>query len=100
MSGRTPTAVNRGLRAIGEHLRDWRKLNGISQALLAERANVSVDTVRAIEGGRSVSTENMARIAWVLGILDTLVDASDPLNSDLGRLRADQHLPQRVRSPR
>jgi transcriptional regulator with XRE-family HTH domain len=100
MTGRTPGAVTRGLRDLGEHLRHWRKLNGVTQALLAERANVSVPTVQAVEAGRAVSTENLARIAWVLGLLDTLVQAADPLASDVGRLRADQRLPQRVRTPK
>jgi len=45
MVGRIPTAVGRGMRMLGEHLTAWRKLNGITQALLAERANVSIGEV-------------------------------------------------------
>lgn len=100
MVGRMPTAVGRGMRDLGEHLTAWRKLNGITQALLAERANVSIGTVQSIEAGRSVSSENLAKVLWVLGILDTVVGAADPLASDVGRLRADQQLPQRVRTPK
>lgn len=100
MAGRTPVAVARGMRALGEYLRDWRKLNGITQALLAERANVGLSVVKALEAGRSVSSENLARVLWVLGILDPVVQAADPLASDVGRLRADQQLPQRVRTPK
>lgn len=99
-TGRTPAAVTRAVRDLGEHLRRWRQLNGVTQALLAGRANVSVDTVKAVEAGRSVNTENLARILWVLGILDAVVAAADPLNSDVGRLRADERMPQRVRSSR
>lgn len=98
MAGRTPSAVTRALRDLGGHLRSWRKLNGVTQALLAERANVSVPTVQAAEAGRPVSSQNLARILWVLGVLDVVVGSADPLNSDVGRLRADQLLPQRVRS--
>jgi hypothetical protein len=33
----------------------------------------------------------------VLGVLDLLVPALDPYETELGRARADQALPQRVR---
>lgn len=100
MAGRTPVTVTRGLRDLGGHLRHWRQLNGLTQALLAERADVSVPTVRAIETGAAVSTENLARVLRVLGVLDSVVAAADPLSTDVGRLRADERLPQRVRSRR
>ncbi len=100
MARRPPVAVTRALRNIGEHLRRWRQLNGLTQALLAERADVSVPTVRAIETGTPVSTENLARVLRVLGVLDGIVAATDPMSTDVGRLRADERLPQRVRSRR
>jgi len=100
MAGRPPVAVTRALRSLGEHLRRWRQLNGLTQALLAERADVSVPTVRAIETGAPVSTESLARVLRVLGVLDGIVAAADPMSTDVGRLRADERLPQRVRSRR
>jgi hypothetical protein len=39
----------------------------------------------------------LLRIARALGILDPLVAAADPLSTDIGRLRAGEQLPQRVR---
>jgi len=71
MTGRTPVAVSRAMRDLGGHLLRWRQLNGVTQALLAERANVSIPTVRAIETGSSVSSENLLRVMRVLGVLDT-----------------------------
>ncbi len=100
MAGRTPVEVSRSLRTLGEHLRAWRLLNDLTQALVAERAGVSRPTVQAVEAGQSVSTENLARVLRVLGVLDQVVQAADPLTTDVGRLRADQRLPQRARSPR
>ncbi len=100
MASRMPTQVSRGLRTLGEHLRAWRLLNDLTQALVAERAGVSRPTVAAIEAGQSVSTENLVRVLRVLGVLDQVVQATDPLTTDVGRLRADQRLPQRARSPR
>ncbi|WP_086150519.1 helix-turn-helix domain-containing protein [Cellulosimicrobium sp. KWT-B] len=84
---RTPTAETRSLRAVGEHLQTWRKLDGIAQALAAERAGISVATLRAIEQGESVSTENLLRVTRVLGVMDDLAAALDPMNTDRGRAR-------------
>ena len=48
----------------------------------------------------SVSLENLLRIARALGILDSIVTATDPLSTDIGRLRAGEQLPQRIRHPK
>jgi len=47
-----------------------------------------------------VSIENLLRVLRALGILDTLPRALDPYETDLGRLRADEQLPRRVRPRR
>ena len=96
----TPAAVSRSLATVGEHVRTWRKLNRVTQALLAERAGVSVPTVQALEAGRPVSTDTLARVLRGLGVLDMLTGALDPMNTDVGRLRAHQTLPERVRAPK
>jgi hypothetical protein len=44
--------------------------------------------------------ENLLRILRALGIHDLLSDALDPLASDIGRLRAAEGLPRRVRPRR
>ncbi|HEY5193276.1 MAG TPA: helix-turn-helix transcriptional regulator [Solirubrobacteraceae bacterium] len=76
----------------------WRKLRGLTQAQLADRAGVSRDTLARLEGGEGgVSLENLLRILRALGILDSLPKALDPYETDLGRLRADEQLPRRVR---
>jgi transcriptional regulator with XRE-family HTH domain len=93
-----PPPVRRALRETGENLGVWRKLRGLTQAQLADRAGVSRQTVARLEradGG--VSLENVLRILRALGLLDLLPRALDPYESDVGRLRADQQLPQRVR---
>ncbi len=86
------------MRDLTTSLAAWRKLRGLTQAQLAERAGVTRTTVVRLEqqdGG--VSTENLMRILGALGILDTLTRAVDPYESDIGRLRADEELPRRVR---
>jgi len=94
----TPPAVSRALRVLGTHASDWRKLQGLTAAQVAERAGISRDTLRAIEQGKgTANTENLLRVLRVLGILDRVVTAADPYQTDVGRLRADEILPKRVR---
>jgi hypothetical protein len=47
-----------------------------------------------------VSAENLLRILRALGIQDLVTEALDPMQSDLGRLRAGEDLPERVRPKR
>lgn len=76
----------------------WRRLRGLTQVQLADRAGVSRDTLTRLEkGDGGVSTENLLRVLRALGILDSVTSALDPYASDVGRLRSEQRLPQRVR---
>lgn len=94
----TPLAVDRAMRVLGEHVSNWRKLNRLTAAQVAERANVSRDTLRAIEQGKgTASTENLLRVLRIVGIMDKVVAAADPYQTDVGRLRMDEVLPKRVR---
>ena len=94
----TPLAVSRGLRVLGTHVSNWRKLQRLTAAQVAERANISRDTLRAIEQGKgTASSENLLRVLRILGILDAVVAAADPYQTDVGRLRMDEKLPKRVR---
>ncbi len=59
---------------------------------------MSPDTISRIEKGHATpSTLNLLKIADALGILEHLVTAIDPYESDVGRMRASERLPQRVR---
>ena len=94
----TPLAVERALRVLGEHVSNWRKLNRLTAAQVAERANISRETLRAIEQGKgTASTENLLRVLRIIGIMDGVVAAADPYQTDVGRLRMDEILPKRVR---
>ena len=100
-SPKAPLAVRRAQRNLADSIASWRKLRGLTQAQLAERANVSRGVVRRIEAGDGgVGVENLLRILRALGIHDLLTEALDPLASDIGRLRSSQELPQRVRPRR
>lgn len=94
----SPAPVRRALRSIGEDVTTWRKLRGLTQAQVADRADVARNTLSRLErGDGGISTENLLRILRALGILDGLARALDPYESDIGRLRSDQQLPDRVR---
>ena len=96
-----PIAVARSLRQVGTQVATWRKLQRLTAAQLAERAGLSKDTLRSIEQGKgTASTENLFRVLRIIGILDKIVAAADPYQTDVGRLRADEILPQRVRRDR
>jgi transcriptional regulator with XRE-family HTH domain len=99
MAGVTPRAVDKALRDQGENVATWRKLQRLSADVLASRAGISRDTLRKIEQGNGggVSTENLLRVLRALGVMDEVTKATDPYRTDLGKLRADEVLPQRVR---
>jgi transcriptional regulator with XRE-family HTH domain len=94
----TPLSVARALRVLGTHVSNWRKLNRLTAAQVAERAGISRDTLRAIEQGKgTASTENLMRVLRTIGIMDAVVKSADPYETDVGRLRMDEILPKRVR---
>lgn len=93
-----PPPVRRALRDVADDVATWRKLRGLTQAQVADRSGVSRDTLIRLErGDGGVSVENLLRVLRALGVLDSLPKALDPYESDVGRLRSDERLPQRVR---
>ncbi|MDA3459621.1 helix-turn-helix transcriptional regulator [Acinetobacter sp. AOR44_HL] len=67
---------------LGERLRKQRLFLEMSQAEVAARAGVGVNTVSNLEAARNVSVENLVRIAMVLGRLNKLQELFQPqLNS-------------------
>ncbi|MGA1836850.1 helix-turn-helix transcriptional regulator [Herbiconiux sp. 11R-BC] len=98
MARPTPARVALRAKTIGENLTAWRKLQGLTAEQLAERAGMSRGTLRKIEqGDPGVSLEGFLSVASSLGLLDQIAKATDPYETDLGRARADEVLPQRVR---
>ena len=93
-----PIPVRRALRELGDHVQTWRKLRGLTQGQLADRAGVNRRTISRIEhGDGKVSLEIVLRSLHALGVLDAVPNAVDPFETDVGRLRADEQLPRRVR---
>ena len=98
--------IHRQVTEFGEHVRGWRMVLGLTAQQVSERAGITRDTLRKIESGNpNVSFNSVTQVLRALGILDQLVDAADPLASDIGRLRAgasperapDDHYRDRLR---
>lgn len=96
-----PLPVSRALKKFGMDLKDARKRRRIPMWLAAERAGVSRATLSKIEKGEEgVSLGAYARILFILGLIERLVELADPSFDMLGlRLEADS-LPKRIRIPK
>jgi len=94
----TPVRVRRAAADIGAQLAAWRRMQNLTAVQVAERANISRDTLRRLKhGDPGVSLETVLGVVRALGALDRLVDALDPYQTDLGRARASTALPKRIR---
>jgi transcriptional regulator with XRE-family HTH domain len=91
--------MERRLSRLGSRIRAARLRRRLSAKLVAERAGMSVTTLRSVEnGGMGVTIGAYAAVLHVLG-LDTQLDALAEVDS-LGRDLQDAALPARVRAKR
>ena len=100
MPTRIPIPVRRAQREIAAHLSLARRQQRITVEPLAYRVGISVPTLRRLLNEGAGSLESCLRVARVLDLLDAAVAASDPLNTAVRRLLADEDTPQRVRKRR
>lgn len=91
--------LQRILKELGENIRFARLRRRFSAALLAERAGISRNTLRAIEKGHpSVTFGAYANVLLCLGLeKDLKLVAKDDV---LGRKLQDAGLPTKARAPR
>ncbi|BCJ38514.1 hypothetical protein Athai_60170 [Actinocatenispora thailandica] len=90
--------IDRQITEFGEHVRGWRMVLNLTAQQVAERSGITRDTLRKIEtGDPSVSFRSVAQVLRALGVLGQVVDAIDPLGSDIGRLRAGALAKKRAR---
>lgn len=103
MVTRRSPARTRMLKELGSNIARWRKLQGLSATVLAERAHVTRDTLRGIETGTGAPRiDSLLAVLTSLGMANTVIASTDPWNSNAGRAlmdeqigMADQHLPAR-----
>lgn len=92
-----PAPVRRAMSELGDDLATWRRLRHLTVAQVADRADVARGVVVKMEAGGGTTLESVLRVARALGVLDSLASSVDPYRTDLGRLRSEEVLPQRVR---
>jgi transcriptional regulator with XRE-family HTH domain len=102
MAKRTPVifpSLQRLLREIGGNIRLARLRRHFSSQLVAERADISLPTLRSIErGDGSVTIGAYANVLAVLGLQDDL--ALLGRDDVLGRKLQDSELTTRARAPK
>ncbi|GAB7007405.1 helix-turn-helix transcriptional regulator [Nocardioides sp. AN3] len=101
MPKRPPQArLVRAGKQLGGQVAAWRKLQNLTAEQLAERAGISRPTLSKLESGDlGVTLATYLNVLRALGQMDRAVQAIDPYETDLGRARADEVLPKRVRGP-
>jgi transcriptional regulator with XRE-family HTH domain len=93
MVQRRSVRQQRLLKEFGTHIRRWRKVNGMSASDVADRASVTRETLRNIESGTGAPRmDSLFAILAVVGIADAVVEAANPYNSDVARVRIDEIL--------
>ncbi len=92
---RTPEQVSADLAV---RIRELRLARGWRQVTLAERAGVSLGSLRRFESSGRVSLQNLLKLAFAIGRLDDF-DAilQPPPASSMAELEAAQERPQRKR---
>jgi transcriptional regulator with XRE-family HTH domain len=96
---RRSARTERDLARFGDNILRWRKIQGLTAAMVAERAGITRDTLRSIERGDGAPRlENAFAVLRVLGQTESVITATEPLNTELGRVNSAQSLPQRVRT--
>ncbi len=86
------------LEELGVRVRRQRLAQGLKQQELAAKAAVSTDVLSALENGRSVTVESLARVLQALGFREALINllpAPVPSPIELQKLAGKER--QRVR---
>jgi len=91
-----PYRIDPQRKLLGERIRQWRMVLGLTAQNVCERAGITRDTLRKLENGdTSVKSETLLQVLRAMGMLDAMLEALDPFKYDVGRLRS--HLLHRRR---
>jgi len=79
-------------------MRDARKRRRLPTAVVAERAQISLPTLRRVErGDGSVGFGTYATVLWVLGMSERIGQLAAPETDSIGLSLEDERLPKRIR---
>jgi transcriptional regulator with XRE-family HTH domain len=96
-----PAPATRALTKLGRDISLARRRRRLSQASLAQRSGIGLNTLRRLEKGQpSCSIEQLARVLHVFGEIERLERLIDTGEDTVGLLMSDEALPQRVRQRR
>jgi transcriptional regulator with XRE-family HTH domain len=96
-----PVPATRALAKLGRDISLARRRRRLSQASLAQRSGIGLNTLRRLEKGEpGCSIEQLARVLHVFGEIERLERLLDTGEDTVGLLMSDEALPQRVRSRR
>ena len=96
-----PILAARALAKLGRDISLARRRRRLSQASLAERSGIGLNTLRRLEKGEpGGSIEHLARVLHVLGEIERLAKLLDTSADMVGLVMMDEALPQRVRPRR
>jgi transcriptional regulator with XRE-family HTH domain len=96
---KTPLPVSRALKKLGQDIALARRRRRMTQASLAERADISLATVGRMEAGDSrIPIQFIARTLYIFGEIEALSKLLDTATDDLGLGLMDAALPKRIRS--
>jgi transcriptional regulator with XRE-family HTH domain len=96
-----PIPAARALTKLGRDISLARRRRRMSQASLAQRSGIGLNTLKRLEKGHpGYSIEQLARVLHVFGELERLEQLLDTGADTIGLLMSDEALPQRVRQRR
>ena len=96
-----PAPAERALVKLGRDVSRARRRRRLSQASLAQRSGIGLNTLRRLENGEpSCSIEQLARVLHVFGEIERLDRLLDTGEDTVGLLMSDEALPRRIRQRR
>ena len=97
MKTATPRPVQRAQKEIGANFNLARRQQRISISVLADRTAISEPTISKLLNKGEGTLETFLRVSFTLGMLDNITKATDPLTTPLGKVLAEEDVPQRIR---
>lgn len=91
-------SIRQAMAKLGQDLKEARLRRKLKMSVIAERANISKETLARIQrGDPGVSIGNYAAVVWALGMKTTWLDFADINNDHVGQRIDADNLPKRVR---